>query len=548
MTTANNGGARNGGGAWAPLGQPTFRALWLAILAGNIGTWVHDTAAAWIMAEMTAAPLMVAAVQSATTVPVVLFALIAGTLADIVDRRRYLLLAQSWMFAVATLLAVLAQRDMLDPPSLLALTFALGIGAAMTMPAQNAITPELVPRPLLPAAVALGSLSMNIARAIGPALGGIVVAQLGASAAFAVNALSFLGIIVVLWFWRRSPLESALPPERFGGALRAGLRYAAQAPVLQGVLIRAAAFLFFASSLAALLPIVVRHRLDGSAGLFGLLLGAIGVGAVAGAILLPRLRAHMDRDRLVALATLGYAGCLALTAVVRSPVLLSLVMVLAGFCWICVLSSLQVASQLAVPAWVRARALALYIIVFSGSIATGSLVWGALAQQASIAGALLSAAVGAVIALSAARRYRLGAADAHDVTASAHWPQPIVVNGLHRDRGPVLVTIEYAVSSADRTHFLELTRELAISRRRDGALSWGIFEDTANPGVHLETFTTGSWLEHLRQHERVNHDDRRLQEQIAALQTKPGLPLVRHFVGGAPGLALQRVADPSEAR
>lgn len=534
-------------GAWAPLRQPTFRALWLAILAGNVGTWVHDTAAAWMMAEMTASPLMVAAVQSATTIPVVLFALIAGTLADIVDRRRYLLLAQSWMFAVATLLALLAQQGRLDPPTLLALTFALGTGAAMTMPAQNAVTPELVPRPLLPAAVALGSLSMNIARAIGPALGGIIVAQLGASWAFGLNALSFLGIIIVLWLWRRSPLESALPPERFGGALRAGLRYAAQAPVLQSVLIRAAAFLFFASALAALLPSVVRSRLDGSAGLFGLLLGAVGIGAVIGAITLPRLRERMNRDRLVALATLGYAACIAMLAHWRNAPALIATMLLAGFCWICVLSSLQVASQLAVPAWVRARALALYVIVFSGSIAAGSLVWGSLAQKQSIPLALLTAASGAVIALAAVCRFRLGAAEDVDVTPSAHWPQPIVVDSLHRDRGPVLVTIEYSVAISQRELFLQLMRKLAVSRRRDGALSWGVFEDTAIPGNYIETFTTGSWLEHLRQHERVNHDDRRLQEQIAALQREQTSPRVRHFVGGAPGVTLPPVTD-SQAR
>ncbi|MGB1560041.1 MAG: MFS transporter [Sinimarinibacterium flocculans] len=532
MTTAEAAEARTS--AWAPLRLPVFRSLWLAILAGNIGTWIHDTAAAWIMAEMTASPLMVAAVQSATTVPVVLFALLAGTLADIVDRRRYLLLAQGWMFAVATLLAVLAQRDLLGPSVLLGLTFALGIGAAMTMPAQNALTPELVTRPLLPAAVALGSLSMNIARAVGPAIGGLIVAQLGASWAFGINALSFLCIIVVLWRWRRAAPESALPPEHFSGALRAGLRYAVQAPVLQGVLVRAAAFLFFASALAALLPLVVRTRLDGSAGLFGILLGAVGAGAIAGAVLMPMMRARMDRDRMVMLATLGYACCIALTAALRDWMLLAPVMILAGLCWICVLSSLQVASQLAVPTWVRARALSLYIIVFSGSIASGALAWGVLAQATSIPVALLVAACGALLALAAVRRIRLGAAEALDVTPSAHWPQPIVVNGLHRDRGPVLVTLEYAVTAETREHFLRLMAQLGSSRRRDGALSWGVFEDTAAPGTYIETFTTGSWLEHLRQHERVNHDDRRLQEQIAALQREPGLPRIRHFVGGPP--------------
>jgi MFS family permease len=511
-----------------------FRALWLAILVGNIGTWVHDTAAAWVMAEMTGSPLMVAAVQSATTIPVVLFAIVAGTLADIVDRRRYLLLAQGWMFAVATALALCAQQGMLGPGLLLALTFALGIGAAMTMPAQNATTPDLVPRPLLAPAVALGSLSMNIARAIGPALGGLVVAQLGAAWAFGLNALSFIGILVVLWRWQPAATSSTLPPERFGGALRTGLRYAAQAPVLQGVLVRAAAFLLFGSALSALLPVVVRSQLGGSAGLFGLLLGAIGVGAVAGAILLPKLRARMDRDRLVAWATLGYAACMGATALLRSEMLLVATMLAAGFSWICVLSSLQVASQLAVPAWVRARALSLYVVVFSASIAAGSLLWGALAERFSIAVALIAAAIGALIALAMVRGYRLGAAEALDVTPSAHWPQPIAVEGLHRDRGPVLVTVEYAVAVGNRPHFLQLMQQLARSRRRDGALSWSVHEDSTDPGRYLESFTAGSWLEHLRQHERVDHDARRLQQEIRQMQRDGWNPLVRHFIGGAP--------------
>ncbi len=246
-------------GPWSPLGQPTFRALWLAILVGNIGTWIHDVAAAWVMAETTNSPLMVAAVQSATTLPVVLLAIIAGTLADIVDRRRYLILAQLWMLLVASTLAVLAHLDRLGPWTLVTLTFALGIGAAMAMPAQQATTPELVPKPMLGPAVALGSLSMNIARAIGPALGGLIVAQAGIAWAFAVNALTFLGVAVVLWRWRRVPAATALPPETFGVALRAGLRYAMQASVLQAVLVKAAGFFTFASALTALLPIVVKH-------------------------------------------------------------------------------------------------------------------------------------------------------------------------------------------------------------------------------------------------------------------------------------------------
>ena len=530
-------------GPWSPLGQPTFRALWLAILVGNIGTWIHDVAAAWVMAETTDSPLMVAAVQSATTLPVVLLAVIAGTLADIVDRRRYLILAQLWMLLVASTLAVLAHLDRLGPWVLVALTFALGIGAAMAMPAQQATTPELVPKPMLGPAVALGSLSMNIARAIGPALGGLIVAQAGIAWAFAVNALTFLGVAVVLWRWRRAPATSVLPPETFGVALRAGLRYATRASVLQAVLVKAAWFFTFASALTALLPIVVKQDLHASAGTYGLLLGCIGAGAIGGAMLLPGLRTRMDPDRMVLLATLAYAACILAIALLRWVPLLYAIALLAGFAWIAVLSSLQIAAQTAVPAWVRARALSLYIVVFSGGMAAGSLGWGWLAQTFGTPRALLAAALGTAVAALVGARFRLGEAAHVNVTPSGHWPQPVVGPDLHDDRGPVLVTIEYRIDPARRATFLQRMQPLGRARRRNGALQWGVAEDSTQPGVYLEYFVDASWREHLRQHERVTEDERALQDALLETLADPAQrPRVRHFIGGAPG-----VAPPSAA-
>ena len=523
-------------GPWSPLGQPTFRALWLAILVGNIGTWIHDVAAAWVMAETTNSPLMVAAVQSATTLPVVVLAIVAGTLADIVDRRRYLILAQLWMLLVASSLAVLAHLDRLGPWTLVALTFALGIGAAMAMPAQQATTPELVPKPMLGPAVALGSLSMNIARAIGPALGGLIVAQAGIAWAFAVNALTFLGVAVVLWRWRRAPTASVLPPETFGVALRAGLRYATRASVLKAVLVKAGWFFTFASALTALLPIVVKQDLHASAGTYGLLLGCIGAGAIGGAMLLPGLRTRMDPDRMVLWATLAYAGCILAIALLRWVPVLYGVALLAGFAWIAVLSSLQIAAQTAVPQWVRARALSLYIVVFSAGMAAGSLGWGWLAQAFGTPPALLVAAAGTVLAAIVGSRFRLGDAARVNVTPSGHWPQPVVGPDLHDDRGPVLVTIEYRVDPARRHNFLQRLQPLGHARRRNGALQWGVAEDSTQAGVYLEYFVDASWREHLRQHERVTEDERALQEALLETLADPGQrPQVRHFIGGAPG-------------
>ena len=368
------------------------------------------------------------------------------------------------------------------------------------------------------------------------------MAQFGASWAFAVNALSFLGVLVVLWRWKRTPSHSVLPPESFGAALRAGLRYASHATLFQSVLLKSASFFLFASALPALLPIVVRIELVAGSGTFGLLLGCIGIGAILGALLLPRLRARMDRDRLVLVASLLCAATLLGLAWVRPLAFLFPVMLLNGLAWISVLSSLQIAAQTSVPSWVRARALSLYIMVFALGMATGSLVWGAVAQHWNAAVALTAAAVGVAMAAWWAMRFRLGAAEDLDVAPSAHWPEPHLADEQghpqnHRpdqDRGPVLVTVEYQVALADRMVFLERMQLLGRSRRRDGAVQWGVMEDAARPGMYLEYFLVASWLEHLRQHERVTGEERRLQDMLRRLHEGDAPPQVRHFIGGPP--------------
>lgn len=519
--------------AWSPLSQPTFRSLWLAILVGNIGTWINDVAASWVMAENTGSPFMVAAVQTATTLPMVLLAVFAGALADIVDRRKFLIAAQLWMLVVASGLALAAHWDVLTPWLLVGLTFCLGIGAAMAAPAQQAVTPELVPRPMLGPAVALGSLSMNIARSIGPALGGLIVAQWSVAAAFAVNALSFLGIVIVLALWRRAPAESGRPPEHFGTALRAGVRYVVHASPLQAVLAKAGLFFVFASGFTALLAIVVKQELSAGAGAYGILLGCFGIGAIAGALCLPRIRSRVDPDRLVLIASLVFAATLGALAMVRTLVVLYPACLIAGFAWISVLSSFHIAAQTSSPAWVRARALSLYIVVFSGGLAAGSLIWGLLAEQTSPRLALLAAAGATAVAALVGRRFKLGAAAQVDVTPSGHWPEPVVEGDEPGERGPVLVTVEYRVRPDAEAAFHQLLHALGRSRRRDGAIQWGVMEDVSAPGTFLEYFVTSSWLDHLRQHDRVTVDDRELQVAIAKTQVDGYRPHVRHFVGGA---------------
>ncbi|XXF80132.1 MFS transporter [Myxococcaceae bacterium GXIMD 01537] len=521
-------------GAWAPLRHPGFRGLWLAVLTSNIGTWVQDVSASWFMSEQTDSPLMVAAVQSATTLPVVAFALVAGTLADIVDRRRYLLGAQLWMLCVTTVVALLAHAGRLDAGSLLLLTFALGTGAALAMPAQAATTADLVPRPLLASAVALSSIGVNIARSIGPALGGLVVARFGAAWAFSLNALSYLGVVLVLWRWRPVKAPSTLPAESFGGALRAGLRYAVQAGEFRSVLVKSACFFVFASALPALLPIVVRQQLSAGAGTFGMLLGFIGAGAIGGAIAMPRLRERFGADRLVPAATLLYACTMLALAGIRDLRLLCVAMLVNGMCWLTVLSLLQTAAHVSVPGWVRARALSLYIVVFSAGMAGGSLLWGTLAQHAGTGMALTVAAVSVVLAGVFSLRFRLSVAMARDTTPSAHWPRPAVAAEIDHARGPVLVTVEYLIEPEDFAEFLHHLHLLGGTRRRDGAVQWGVMEDAAQPGRFLEYFVVDSWLEHLRQHERVTHEEQRLQDTIRALHRDAQPPSVRHFVGTTP--------------
>jgi predicted MFS family arabinose efflux permease len=406
------------------------------------------------------------------------------------------------------------------------------------MPAQAATTPELVPHDQLAPAVALNSMSMNIARSIGPALGGLTIAQFGASWAFAINALSFLGVVLVLWRWKRAPSPSQLPPESFGTAFRAGLRYASHANVFQSVLVKSASFFVFASALPALLPVVVRTDLAAGPGTYGALLGCIGMGAIVGALLLPKIRTQMDHDRLVLGASLLCALSLLGLAWVRQREFLFPVMLLNGLAWISVLSSLQIAAQTSVPPWVRARALSLYIVVFASGMAVGSLLWGAVAQRWDATFALTLAGFGTTLASWWALRFRLGAAANLDTTPSAHWPQPLLSIPHDDDRGPVLITVEYSIALEDRVAFLERMQWLGRSRRRDGAVQWGVMEDTSAPGIYLEYFLVTSWLEHLRQHERVTGEERRLQDTLRRLHQGVAPPQVRHFIGGAPAASV----------
>jgi predicted MFS family arabinose efflux permease len=422
----------------------------------------------------------------------------------------------------------------MTPGLLLLFTFALGTGAAFLAPAWQSVVPSLVPRAALTQAVALNSLGVNLSRAVGPAIGGAVLASLGAAWPFLLNAMSFAGVIGALLWWRPPPApERRLPPEGLAEAMIGGLRYAAASTPLKATLLRAVLFFLFASAYWALLPLIVRDTLAGGPGLYGLLFGAVGAGAVLGALALPRLKQRLSGDRLVALGSAGTAVTLGVFALTAHPAAALAASLLAGASWITVLSNLNVSAQTALPDWVRARGLALFITVFYGAMSAGALLWGDLAARFGIPAALLVAAAGLLLGLPLATRFRLQQGATLDLSPSMHWPEPVVLSGSPERRGPVLVTVEYPVAPGNEAAFLALMHRLAAERRRDGAWGWSLQEDTATPGLWLETFREADWTAHLRHHARVTVADRAVQEDIRTLLRHGAAPLVRHFLGPA---------------
>jgi hypothetical protein len=389
--------------------------------------------------------------------------------------------------------------------------------------------PVLVPRDVLPQAVAANSVGINVSRAIGPALGGVVIAAAGVAAPFWLNALSNGAIIAALAWWRPPPQPpQRLPAERFAAALRAGLRYARHSPALRATLWRAIAFFLFASAYWALLPLVARQRVAGGPGLYGVLLGAIGAGAVLAAFVLPAAKARLGGDRMVAAGTIGTAVAMAMFGWATDAWTALAASLVAGASWIAVLASLNVSAQSALPDWVRGRGLAMFVTAFYGAMTLGSAAWGKAAQWIGLPGALYAAAAGAIVAMLATRRWKLHGGKGLDLTPSLHWAAPVVAHEIEGDRGPVMVTIEYTIDPSDRGAFLAALDQVGRERRRDGAYAWGIFEDTADASHYVETFLVESWLEHLRQHERVTHADRQAQEAVTRFQ-RGGEPKITHL-------------------
>lgn len=516
--------------AFRLLKQPLFRALWIASLASNMGTWMHEVGAGWMMTSLTTSPTLIALLETALTLPIFLFSLPAGALADILDRRRILMATQAWMLVVAGLMAITALSGKMTPGLLLTLTFVLNIGAAMNGPAWQAILQEIVGRSELPSAVALGSVGFNVARAFGPALGGFLIAALGPWATFMLNSVSFLGVVIVLYRWRREHRESILPAERIVGAIRAGLRYVRYAPRLQAVLVRTATFIFFGSAMWATLPYIVRHEMGLSPVDYGVFIGLFGIGAVVGTGVMSKLQQRLTVEALVRLATVLFSCLLATLGFFQVYAAVSTAMFFGGIAWMILMSSLNLGAQLSAPSWVRARAMAIYILVFFGGFAAGSALWGVLSTEAGTTTALAIAAAGALVGMVTTTRFKLATDGNIDLSPSMHWVEPSLALELNPEDGPVIVTVEYRIDEEDAKEFSRAIHTLSRIRRRDGAIQWGIFRDVADAKRYVEHFVVESWAEHLRQHERVTVADREIEQRVHAFHQGNALPKVEHFI------------------
>lgn len=514
--------------ALAPLRLPVFRMLWSVWLTANICMWMNDVASAWMMTSLSPSPMWVALVQTASTLPVFLLGLPSGALADILDRRRYFIITQFWVAAVALILCVTILSDRLTAPLLLALTFANGIGLAMRWPVFAAIVPELVPRPQLPAALALNGIAMNASRIVGPLVAGALIASLGSAYVFVLNAALSIVSGFVIMRWKREHKPSPLGRERLLSAMRVGLQYVLQSGRLKAVLLRIFLFFLHSTALLALLPLVARGLAGGDAGTYTVLLASMGSGAIVAAMFLPRLRQLMARDRLV----LSGAGlqALASAAVAVSPNLYmaASAMFFAGIAWMATANALSVSAQLALPDWVRARGMSIYQMAIMGASALGAAFWGQVATVTSVETSLLVAAASGLVTMLAVHLLVQDREIEEDLTPSQAFKVPVTDDPP--PSGHVLVTIEYLIQPARAAEFLALMQHSRRSRLRQGALSWDLLRDIGVPGRYIEQIIDQSWTEHLRRFDRVTAADVALRERKLAFHTGETPPVVTRYL------------------
>jgi MFS family permease len=514
----------------SPLAVPIFRNVWIANLASSFGGLIQSVGASWMMVSLASSPQFVALVQASTTLPIMLLSLWAGAVADNLDRRLVMLWSQGFMLVVSATLAACAWLGLLSPWLLLGFTFLIGCGTAINGPAWQASVGDMVPRPALPGAISLNSLGFNIARSAGPAIGGLIVAAAGAAAAFLANAVSYVGLIVVLARWKPDTPPRLLPRERLGVAMGAGLRYVAMSPNLRVVMLRAGLFGLAASAVPALMPLVARDLMDGGALTYGVLLGAFGIGAVGGALVSGRLRQRLTNERIVLIGGLALALGGAATAV--SPVKAGTIvaLMLAGAGWVLALSTFNVTVQMASPRWVVARGLALYQMMAFGGMAAGSWLSGIVAEDHGVATALFVAA--AVQVAGALLGFRMPLPQVEDLNLDplSRWTEPETAVPIERRSGPVVVSIEYRIAQKDIVTFLRVMDERGRIRRRDGARHWTLLRDLGDPLLWVERYHVPTWLDYIRHNQRRTHADADNSAEIAALHQGPEPPVVHRMI------------------
>lgn len=512
-----------------PLRQPLFRRIWSASLLSNLGILIQGVGAAWAMTQLTDDPQMVALVQTALMLPIMLLSLGAGAAADMYDRRRVAMGGLSVALAGATLLTILTFADLLSPPILLFFCFSVGSGMALFGPAWQASVPEQVPRETLPNAVALVSISFNVARSFGPAIGGAIVAAGGAVAAFLINALCYLPLLVVLHLWKRPHEVPRLPPERLFQAISSGLRYVLHAPDIRTILVRTVVMGLCAGSIQALLPLVSRDLLGGSASTYGLMLGCYGMGAVLGALNFSRIRERFSNEMIIRLSGLVVGTAVAILAISPWIWLSGLALTIAGLGFTAATTLFNVSVQLSAPRWVAGRALASFAAAIAGGIAVGSWAWGAVADEAGVSGALLLSAGTLLLSPLMGRHFRMPTILIDPSEAAALSYKPKVALALTRVSGPIRIEIEYRIDPDEARQFYTLLQELAMMRRRNGAQDWSLARDIADPMLWKERYRFPTWLDYLRHSERPTAAERELTVRARAMAGEGGVK-VRRFL------------------
>lgn len=514
----------------SPLRHPVYRSIWSASIASNLGGLIQGVGAAWMMASISQSENMVALVQASTTLPLMLFSLVSGAIADNYDRRRVMLIAQVFMFATSVLLTACAYFGLVTPWLLLFFTFLIGSGTALNNPSWQASVGDMVPREDLPGAVSLNSVGFNITRSVGPAIGGVIVAAAGTAAAFAANAVSYFALVSALYRWQPDIPERTLPREALGQAISAGLRYVAMSPNLGKVLFRGFVFGLTASAVLALLPVVARDLVGGGALTYGVMLGAFGAGAIAGALANSRLRENLTSEDIVRCAFAGFALSAAVIGVSTHAALTCLALLLAGACWVLALSLFNTVVQLSTPRWVVGRALSLYQTATFGGMAAGSWIWGIMAENQGVTDAFFASSLMMVVGVAIGLWLPMPAFASLDLDPLNRFNEPPLRLDIRPRSGPIVIQIDYEIADEDLPEFLRVMVERRRIRIRDGARNWALMRDLENPDIWTETYHTPTWVEYVRHNQRRTKADADTTDRLLALHKGASTPRVHRMI------------------